>query len=63
MSSLQQLGAVVATMGKKIVQLDMPPEAVGRASSVPFFISQKDVCEIVTGTDLLCISILQLWLL
>jgi len=63
MSSLQQLGAMVVTIGKQIVQLDMPPDVVGRTSSVPFFICHKDICEIVTDTDQLSISVLQLWLL
>ncbi|RDX96536.1 hypothetical protein CR513_20791, partial [Mucuna pruriens] len=32
-------------------------------STIPFYICQKDVLEVCTGDDMLCISIIQLWLM
>ena len=51
---------MVMTIGKQIVQLDMLPDVVGKTSSVLFFKCHKDICEIVTSTNQLSISILQL---
>jgi len=63
MSSLPQLCALVVTIEKQIVQLDLPPDIVGRTNIILFFIRRKDICEIATNTDQLSISFLQLWLL
>ena len=60
-SALQRLGALAATIGTTPIQLDMPPEVVCRTKTIPFFLLQRDIFDILTGTDMLCVSVMQLW--
>ncbi|XP_052734972.1 uncharacterized protein LOC128197373 [Vigna angularis] len=60
---LEQLGVLAVKISLSPIELQMPPEVTNRTSSLSFFICQKDIFEILSGTDMLCISILQLWLL
>ncbi|WVZ25824.1 hypothetical protein V8G54_004368 [Vigna mungo] len=53
LSPLQQLGASVVTMGNKTIELDMPPELTCKIATTTLFICRRDICEIVTGNDLL----------
>ncbi|WVZ04709.1 hypothetical protein V8G54_018055 [Vigna mungo] len=53
LSPLQQLGASVVTMGNKTIEVDMPPELTCKIATTTLFICHRDICEIVTGNDLL----------
>ncbi|XP_052726886.1 uncharacterized protein LOC108333836 isoform X2 [Vigna angularis] len=60
---LEQLGVLAVKISLSPIELEMPPEVTNRKSSLSFFICQRDIFEILSGTDMLCISVLQLWLL
>jgi len=60
---LERLGAMAATIALQPIQLEMPPQATNRTLNTPFFICQRDIFEVLSGTDMLCISVIQLWLL
>ncbi|XP_068483985.1 uncharacterized protein [Phaseolus vulgaris] len=62
-STFQQLGAMAATIRMQPIQLDMPLEVVGRTKNIPFFLCQRDIFDILTGTDMICVSVIQLWLM
>ncbi|WVZ23545.1 hypothetical protein V8G54_002089 [Vigna mungo] len=61
LSPLQQLGASVVTMGNKTIEVDMPLELTCKIATTTLFICHRDICEIVTGNDLLSTTVLQLW--
>jgi len=54
---------MAATIALQPIQLEMPPQATNRTFNTPFFICQKDIFEVLSSTDMLCISVIQLWLL
>jgi len=60
---LERLGAMAATIALQPIQLEMPPQATNKTFKTPFFICQKDIFEVLSSTDMLCISVIQLWLL
>ena len=60
---LERLGAIAATIALQPIQLEMPSQAKNRTFNTPFFICQKDIFEVLFGTNMLCISVIQLWLL
>ncbi|BAT82500.1 hypothetical protein VIGAN_03252900 [Vigna angularis var. angularis] len=60
---LEQLGVLAVKISLSPTELQTPSEVTNRTSSLSFFICQRDIFEILSGTDMLCISVLQLWLL
>ncbi|KOM43108.1 hypothetical protein LR48_Vigan05g071200 [Vigna angularis] len=60
---LEQLGVLEVKISLSSIELQMPPEGTNKTSLLSFFICQRDIFEILSSTDMLCISVLQLWLL
>ncbi|KAK7271450.1 hypothetical protein RJT34_27373 [Clitoria ternatea] len=54
---------VAMRIGKQPIQLQLDTQVVGKATPIPFYITQKDILELIMGNELLCISVLQLWLM
>jgi len=53
---------MAATIALQPIQLEMLLQATNRTFNTPF-LCQKDIFEVLFGTDMLCISVIQLWLL
>ncbi|BAT84023.1 hypothetical protein VIGAN_04128500 [Vigna angularis var. angularis] len=49
LSTLQQFGAAVGTMGNKTIKIDMPPELTSKIATTTLFVCHRDICEIVIG--------------
>ncbi|KAJ1407428.1 Papain-like cysteine peptidase superfamily [Sesbania bispinosa] len=45
------------------IQLQLDPDVIGRHTSIPFYISQRDMLDLVMGNEMINISTLQLWLM
>ncbi|KAI4347885.1 hypothetical protein L6164_008661 [Bauhinia variegata] len=45
------------------MHLHLDPDVIGKPYPMPFYISQKDILAIITGADMLCILVIQLWLM
>jgi len=62
-STLQQLGVMTTTIEMQFIQLDMQLEVVGMTKNIPFFLCERDIFDILTDTYMICVSIIQLWLM
>ncbi|KAK7271448.1 hypothetical protein RJT34_27371 [Clitoria ternatea] len=60
---LTRLCIVAMRIGKQPIQLQLDTQVIGKATPIPFYITQKDILELIMGNELLCISVLQLWLM
>ncbi|KOM43868.1 hypothetical protein LR48_Vigan05g147300 [Vigna angularis] len=49
---LEQLGVLAVKISLSPIELQMPPEVTNRTSSLSFFICQRDIFEILSGTDM-----------
>ncbi|XP_022642752.1 uncharacterized protein LOC106775417 [Vigna radiata var. radiata] len=60
---LEKLGGLAVKISLSPIEIQMPPEVTNKTFSLSFFICQRHIFDILSGTDMLCISVLQLWLL
>ena len=60
---IKHLCLVALDIGKKSIELTLEPDVIGKATSIPLEISQDDIMEVCKGNEMLCVTVLQVWLM
>ncbi|KAJ1377787.1 Papain-like cysteine peptidase superfamily [Sesbania bispinosa] len=60
---LSCLCTLAMNIGKEPIQLKLDPDVIGKPNEIPFYISQRDILDLIMRNEMICISVLQLWLM
>ncbi|RDX71741.1 hypothetical protein CR513_48869, partial [Mucuna pruriens] len=60
---LQRLRMVANRIGKEPTRLELDFDVIGKNSTIPLYIFSNDILEVCIDGNMLCISVIQLWLM
>ena len=60
---IKRLWMMASDISNQPIQINLEPDVFGKSSVIPMYITQKDIVEVAMGNDMLCVSVLQLWLM